>query len=44
MMREEFLKSAIMATVEADCTYDALTLLNSLLAFAKLDGKSLFLW
>lgn len=43
-MTEQYLKSAIMRTIEPESTYDTLIILNSLLAFAKLDGKSLFLW
>ena len=44
VMTAEYLKSVIMSTVEPESTYDSLTLLNALLAFSKLDGKSLFLW
>merc|ERR1712183_761449 len=44
VMTEKYLKSAIMSTIEPESTYDTLIILNSLLAFAKLDGKSLFLW
>jgi len=44
VMTEKYLKSAIMSTIEPESTYDTLIILNSLLAFAKLDGKPLFLW
>lgn len=44
LMKENYLKSLIMEVVQPEDIYHALILLNSLLAFMKLDGKPLFMW
>ncbi|XP_009861019.2 speriolin-like protein [Ciona intestinalis] len=44
LMDPTYLKSAILTTLEPSYTYDALILLDSLVAFANHDGKPLFEW